>query len=138
MILNLFYSCCTGFRKSKYISRVIRESVIIWTNIKGCVYWKGLLYYLSIIGVMSHDISSSIRKYKRILVLAIAIAVISMYMIPFDELGALAKKASKNDPPGKDDGKGKKEKDNNCENGLPPHKNGKSYNGNHYGCLKHL
>lgn len=85
---------------------------------------------------MSRDLSSSILKHKRVFVLAIAIAVISVYVIPFDHLAALAKKS---DPPGKDDGNEKnKEKNNNCENGLPPHKNGKSDNGNHYGCLKHL
>ena len=30
--------------------------------------------------------------------------------------------------------KDKEEKDNNCENGLPPHKNGNDDNGNHLGC----
>lgn len=82
---------------------------------------------------MIRDIGNSIRKHNRILIFAVALAVISLYMIPFDELGALAKKSTDTSKDKPD-----KEKNNNCENGLPPHKNGNSDNGNHYGCLKHL
>ena len=81
-------------------------------------------------------------KHKRLIILALAISVISMYVLPLDELAPAVggKPANKNnDSPGKGDKeKNDKPKDNNCENGLPPHKNGNSDNGNHYGCLKHL
>jgi hypothetical protein len=90
---------------------------------------------------MSQRPREFLGKHKNIIVTAIAISVLAMYVLPLDYLAAAVggKSVAKNDG-GADKGNkaGDKEKDNNCENGLPPHKNGNSDNGNHYGCVKHL
>ena len=85
---------------------------------------------------MSRNIIGSLRAHRSALLLGVAITVVALYMVPFDHLGVVFGKpdsGGKNKDPGDE-----KTKDNNCENGLPPHKNGNSDNGNHYGCLKHL
>ena len=62
-----------------------------------------------------------------------ALGVIIMYITPIDQILAQTGGGgnSKNQGQGQDK---VKDKDNNCENGLPPHKNGNDDNGNHLGC----
>ena len=89
---------------------------------------------------MSQYPGKFLGKHKKLIVFALAISVISLYVLPVDELAAAVggKPLTKNnESAGKGDNeKNGKPKDNNCENGLPPHKNGNSDNGNHFGCLK--
>lgn len=85
---------------------------------------------------MSQNPREFLGKYKGIIILALAVSVLAIYVLPIDEIAAAVggKSAAKNG--GADKDKPDKEKENNCENGLPPHKNGNSDNGNHFGCLK--
>ena len=75
-----------------------------------------------------------LKKHHKTLVLGAALGVIILYITPIDQILAQTGGGgnSKNQGQGQDK---VKEKDNNCENGLPPHKNGNDDNGNHLGCI---
>ena len=67
-----------------------------------------------------------------------ALGIVILYITPIDQILAQTGGGgnSKNQGQKQDKVKDKDEKDNNCENGLPPHKNGNDDNGNHLGCYK--
>ena len=76
------------------------------------------------------------KKYQKTLVLGAALGIIILYITPIDQILAQTGGGGKlkNQDQKQDKVKDNKEKDNNCENGLPPHKNGNGDNGNHFGC----
>ena len=83
-----------------------------------------------------NNIIAHLKKYHKTLVLAAALGIIILYIAPIDQILAQTGGGSntKNQGQKQDKVKDKGEKDNNCENGLPPHKNGNDDNGNHLGC----
>ena len=72
-----------------------------------------------------------LKKHQKTLVLAVALGVIILYITPIDQILAQTGGGGNSKNQGQ---KQDKVKDNNCENGLPPHKNGNGDNGNHFGC----
>ena len=82
---------------------------------------------------MKYKIIDLLKKHHKTLVLGAALGVIILYIMPIDQILAQTGGGgnSKNQGQGQDK---VKDKDNNCENGLPPHRNGNDDNGNHLGC----
>ena len=83
-----------------------------------------------------NKIIAHLKKYQKTLVLGAALGIIILYITPIDQILAQTGGTGnlKNQGQKQDKVKDKGEKDNNCENGLPPHKNGNDDNGNHLGC----
>ena len=88
-------------------------------------------------GIMN-KIIALLKKYQKTLALGVALGIVILYITPIDQILAQTGGGgnSKNQGQKQDKVKDKDEKDNNCENGLPPHKNGNDDNGNHLGCYK--
>ena len=87
-------------------------------------------------GIMN-KIIALLKKYQKTLVLGAALGIIILYITPIDQILAQTGGGGNSKNQGqKQDKANKDEKDNNCENGLPPHKNGNDDNGNHLGCYK--
>ena len=83
-----------------------------------------------------NKIIAFLQKYQKTLALGVALGIVILYITPIDQILAQTGGGgnSKNQGQKQDKVKDKDEKDNNCENGLPPHKNGNVDNGNHLGC----
>ena len=88
-------------------------------------------------GIMNKMIGL-LKKYQKTLILGAALGIVILYITPIDQILAQAGGGgnSKNQGQKQDKDKDKDKKDNNCENGLPPHKNGNDDNGNHLGCYR--
>ena len=61
-----------------------------------------------------------------------ALGIVILYITPIDQI--LAQNGGGCNSKNQGQKQDKDEKDNNCENSLPPHKNGNDDNGNHLGC----
>ena len=82
---------------------------------------------------MKYKIIDLLKKHQKTLVLGAALGVIILYTTPIDQI--LAQSGGGNSKNQGQEQDKVKDKDNNCENGLPPHKNGDDDNGNHLGCI---